>query len=135
MSFNVWGVDNQTSKLAEIIWAGGADIVGLQEMDDISGWALATALGFHCHQQSGNDVQVLSRYAIVGQSADNRGANIEITPGHNIWLFNSHVTPYPYQPYDLRDNPNLSEAQLIASAESTRGAQVNADLNSINNTA
>lgn len=133
MTLNVWSADAQTTKLAEIIQAGNADVVGLQEMNNGSGQALANLLGWHYHQQSGGDIQVISRHAIVGQSNDNLGVQIEVTPGHNVWLFNSHLVPYPYQPYDLRDNPTLTEAQLIASAESTRGSQFDNYLNSISN--
>ncbi len=132
MTFNVWTVDSQTSKLAEIIQAGNADIVGLQEMNNGSGQALATELGWHYHQQSGSDIQVLSRFAIVGQSSGNRGAQIEITPGHNVWLFNSHLSAFPYQPYDLRDGTLAqNEAAVIAAANSARGGQVTSYLNEI----
>ncbi len=131
MSLNVWGVDAQTAKLAEIVTAGGADVVGLQEMNLSSGRALASELGWYFHQQSNNRNQIISRYAVVGESADNRGVQIELTPGHNAWLFNTHLTAYPYQPYDLRDNPGLTEAQLIASAENTRGGEIDTYLSSI----
>ena len=133
MTFNVWTADGQTNKLAEIIQAGNADIIGLQEMGNGSGQALAAQLGYHYYQQSGSDIQTLSRFPIIGSTADNRGVLVEVTPGHNAWLFNSHFVPYPYQPYDLRDNPALTEAQLIASAEATRGQQFDNYLASIAN--
>ncbi len=135
MSFNVWTADSQTAKLAEIIQAGGADIVGLQEMEgNVNGQALANALGFYYYNQNSGATggnRILSRYAIVGQSADRRGIQVELTPGHTAWIFNAHLTPYPYGPYDLRDNPNLTEAQLIATANNTRAPETNAYLNSI----
>jgi len=137
MTFNVWSADAQTAKLAEIIQAGGADIVGLQEMEgNVNGRALADALGFYYYNQSSGATggnRILSRYAIVGRSADNRGIQVELTPGHTAWIFNAHLTPYPYGPYDLRDNPNLTEAQLIATANDTRGPETIAYLNSIAN--
>jgi exonuclease III len=135
MTFNVWSADSQTDKLAEIIQAGGADVVGLQEMNNGDGQALANQLGWHYHQQSGGDIQVVSRHAIVGQSSDNRGVRFEFSPGHEAWLFNAHFVPYPYQPYDLRDNPSLTESQLINSAESTRGGQFDSYLSSISSAA
>jgi endonuclease/exonuclease/phosphatase (EEP) superfamily protein YafD len=70
MSLNVWSADAQTAKLAEIIQAGQADIIGLQEMDSTAdGQALATALGnfrffFQGHRGNG----ILSRYPLVGTS-------------------------------------------------------------------
>ena len=133
MTFNVWGADNQTNKIAEIIQAGNADIIGLQEMQNGGGQALAAQLGYHYYNQSTNDIQILSRFPIIGTSGDNRGALVEVTPGHNAWIFNCHFIPYPYQPYQLRDNPSLTEAQLINGAESTRGHQFDNFLNSIAN--
>lgn len=130
MSFNVWTADGQTAKLAEIIQAGNADMVGLQEMNNASGQELANQLGWHYESQSGGDIQVVSRFPIVDQTLG--GVQIEVTPGHDVWLFNAHFAPYPYQPYDLRDNPNLTEAQLIASANNTRGNEFDTYINSIN---
>jgi len=132
MTFNVWSADSQTSKLAEIIQAGAADIVGLQEMDgDSNGSALASALGYHYYNQGNRGNRIISRYPMVGRSSDQRGVQIEITPGHNVWVFNTHLAAFPYGPYDLRDNPGLTEAQLINTANATRGAETDAYLNSI----
>ena len=134
MTFNVWTADAQTAKLAEIIQAGAADIVGLQEMDaDSHGIALANALGFHYYNQGIRGNRIVSRYPIVGQSWDQRGVQVELSPGHNTWVYNAHLTAYPYGPYDLRDNPSLTEAELIETANATRGAEINAYLGSIGN--
>lgn len=96
MSFNVWTADAQTAKLAEVIQAGGADVIGVQELDGTAnGMALANALGYRYYNQGIGGNRILSRYAIVGRSTDNRGVKLEITPGHNIWIFNCHLTPYP----------------------------------------
>ena len=65
MAFNVWSADAQTAKLAEIIQAGDADIVGLQEMNNSSGIALANQLGWYYLQQSGGGIQIVSRFPIV----------------------------------------------------------------------
>jgi hypothetical protein len=37
-----------------------------------------------------------------------------------------HLTPYPYQPYDIRDGLISTEAQAIGAAQATRGASVTA---------
>jgi exonuclease III len=133
MSLNVWSADSQTAKLREIIQAGQADIIGLQEMDSsTNGMALANALGFRYFQQGHRGNAILSRYPIVGRSADNRGVNVEISPGHTAWVYNAHLTSFPYGPYDLRDNPNLSEASLIATANQYRQAESTGYINTIN---
>ena len=76
MTFNVWGGEDTAAgrdKLTEIIQTSGADVVGLQEMTSSAGQSIAAALGFQYHQQSGSDIQVLSRFPIVGQSTSNLG--------------------------------------------------------------
>ncbi len=132
MTFNVWaGEDSQAgrNKLAEIIQASGADIIGAQELGNSAGISIAAALGFHYHQQSGGDIQVISRYPIVGQSPGNLGVRIALSPGQEAWLFNAHLSPYPYQPYDLRDGVlPMNEAAVIAAADAARGSQVTAYL-------
>ncbi len=133
MTFNVWSAEGTAegrNKLAEIIAATGADVVGVQELGDAAGRSIAASLGFHYHQQSGGDIQVLSRYPIVGQSPGNLGALIEISPGQDIWLFNAHLSAYPYQPYDLRDGIlPMSEAAVISAANAARGGEVTSFLN------
>lgn len=133
MSFNVWGADNQTQKLAEVIQAGNADIVGIQELENNGlADALAAELGWF-RSRIGNrfGTQVLSRFQFIETSGGQEGIQVELSPGQNAWIFNSHLTAYPYQPYDLRDDPTLTEAQLIAGADQTRGAEVTSLLNDI----
>ena len=133
MTFNVWvgeGTAAGRNKLAEIMQAGGADIIGVQELDNSAGLSIAAALGFNYHQQSSGDIQVISRYPIVGQSAGNLGVKIALSPGQEIWLFNSHLAAYPYQPYDLRDGIlPMNEAAVISAATAARGSQVTSYLN------
>jgi exodeoxyribonuclease-3 len=133
MTFNVWsgeGTQTGRDKLREIMLASGADIIGVQELDDSAGRSIAAAMGFHYHQQSGGDIQVISRYPIVANSSANLGVKISVSPSQNLWLFNSHLAPYPYQPYDLQDGllPR-NENAVIAAANSARGGQVTTYLN------
>jgi exodeoxyribonuclease-3 len=133
MTFNVWsgeGTQAGRNKLREIMLAGGADIIGVQELDDSAGRSIAAAMGFHYYQQSGGDIQVISRYPIVAHSPGNLGVNIALSPMQNVWLFNAHLAPYPYQPYDLQDGilPK-NENAVIAAANSARGGQVTTYLN------
>jgi endonuclease/exonuclease/phosphatase family metal-dependent hydrolase len=133
MTFNVWtaeGTPAGRDKLREIMLAGGADIIGVQELDDSAGRSIAAAMGFHYHQQSGGDIQVISRYPIVMNSPSNFGVAIAVSPNLNIWLFNSHLAAYPYQPYDLQDGVlPRNENAVIAAANSARGGQVTTYLN------
>ena len=122
MSYNIWvggaASGQPLSQTAAVILAGGADVVGLQEQ---SGAAvqLADMLGYHVHVAS-NDIAFLSRFPITDTFAG--GIEFQIGLDERAYLFNVHYAAYPYGPYDLRDNPNLTEAQLIATARNTRGA-------------
>lgn len=136
MTFNVWSGESTAAgrnKLVQIIQAADADIVGIQELDASTLPSIASALGFHYRQQSGGDIQVLSRFPIETLSSSGLGARIRTGTDQQIWLFNAHLAPYPYQPYDLRDGilPQ-SEAAVIAAAASARGGQVTSYLNDMN---
>jgi exodeoxyribonuclease-3 len=126
LSFNVWHADEgnvaSVNKLREIIQTSGADVIGVQEMQTSAGASIAAALGFNYYQQSGGDVQVISRYPITAAASGDLGVQIELSPGQNIWLFNAHLSAYPYQPYDLRDDKlAMNEAAVIAAAYIARG--------------
>lgn len=133
MTFNVWiyeGSPHSREKIAEIIRTSGADIIGLQEMGNSSGLDVAKRLGYFYQQQSAGDIQVLSRFPIIGQSHDQFGALIELAPGENVWLFNAHFTAFPYQPYDLRDGVlPMNEAAVIAASHAVHGGETTQYLN------
>jgi endonuclease/exonuclease/phosphatase family metal-dependent hydrolase len=133
MTFNVWFAEGNSrgqEKLAEIIRIGGADIIGLQEMTNSAGMEIAQRLGYHYLQQSSGDIQVLSRFPIIGRSHDEYGALIQLKPGENVWLFNAHFTAFPYQPYDLRDGVlPMDEAAVIAASNAVHGAETTVYLN------
>lgn len=136
LSFNVWHADEgnaaSINKLREIIETSGADVIGAQEMQTSAGASIAAALGFNYYQQSGGDVQVISRYPITSAAGGNFGVQIELSPGQNIWLFNAHLAAYPYQPYDLRDGIlPMNEASVIAAANSARGSGTTSYLSSM----
>ena len=132
MTFNVWSGEGSAggrAKLAEIIQASDADIVGLQEMGASAGQEIADALGYHFHQQSGGGIQLLSRFPVIEQSPTNRGALFQLSSSQNAWVFNAHLAAFPYQPYDLRDGTlPMDEAAVIAAADAARGGTMRAYL-------
>ena len=125
LTFNVWSAEGTAAgrnKLREIMQTSGADVIGVQELDNSAGVSIAAAMGSHYYQQSGGDIQVISRFPITAAASGNLGVQIELSPGQNIWLFNAHLAAYPYQPYDLRDGVlPMNEASVIAAANSARG--------------
>jgi endonuclease/exonuclease/phosphatase (EEP) superfamily protein YafD len=130
MSYNIWvGGANYgpLSQTVGIIQAAQADVVGIQEQGS-NGPALAAALGFN-YLNLGGSTAILSRYPIV-QSLSN-GARLQLSPTMDAYIFDVHLTAFPYQPYDIRDGLITTEAQAIAAAQSTRGAAVNSLLNTM----
>lgn len=124
MTYNIWvggtAGGQPLSRTVGVIQAAQADIVGIQEQGG-NGAALANALGFH-YQSLGGSTAILSRYPIVQNVS--QGAKLQLSPTQEAYLFDVHLTPYPYQPYDLRDGLISTETQAIAAAQNTRGASV-----------
>lgn len=135
MTYNIWnsgfGAGLPLSHTAGVISAAQADIIGLQEAGS-SADDIAALLGFHWHGFN-SDLSIISRYPITEIvagpfNARTRGAKIQLSPGQEVYLFDVHLEPYPYEPYDIRDGLITSEAQAIASAQGSRGASLTAGL-------
>jgi exodeoxyribonuclease-3 len=118
------------SRTAAVIQASGADVVGIQEsLGSIP--ALAALLGWNYRvfstdfgSETGNvDNAILSRFPIT--QTLRAGIRVQLAPGKEAYVFDAHLSPYPYQPYDLRDHLITTEAQAITSANNTRGAEIN----------
>jgi exonuclease III len=150
MSFNIWGGGvNEGKGIDEtlaVIRAARADIVGLQEVQaepedctatdcaavgDSVAPALAAALGWHVHDQTGQNPAlwanaVISRHPIGAVSPNGLGVAIDVG-GVPVWLFNIHLDDEPYQPYQLLGieygpAPFITtEAEAIRFAAETRG--------------
>ena len=103
MSFNIW-VNGGTNlnKCIEVIRRANADIVGLQECNAATAKTIADALGYEVLPANGSSI--VSRYRIVNAltNGHSRGVTVEVSPGRRVQLFNCHLKPYPYGPYDLK---------------------------------
>ncbi len=129
MTYNIWVGLNETNELqrqVDLITAAGADIVGLQERGSTGAQAIAEALGFE-YQVLGGSTAVLSRFPIVGAFGD--GVEIDLGSGNSAFMFDVHLAPYPYQPYDFRDGLITTELEAISGAIATRGAAIGNVLN------
>lgn len=114
------GHSRALSETLHVIRTTEADIVLLQEARNTERW-LARQLGFDYFTIS-NSVAFLSRFPIV--DAAYHGIAVDVPGQGVVWCFNVHLEAYPYGPYDLRDDPKLSEADLIRVARETRGHQI-----------
>lgn len=124
MSFNIWGGGQNEGKgvkeTVAAIRAAGADVVGLQETrlesdpctaescpatGPSAAPAIAAALGWHVHDQTGENGllwanAVISRYPIGKPSPNDLGVPLDVD-GREVWIFNIHHDDEPYGPYQV----------------------------------
>ena len=129
MSFNIrlGGIGQSTESFVDVINAGGADIIGLQEAGT-RGSDIADALGWD-YDAGDLDVAYVSRYPISGSFGG--GIRVTLCGDVTVTVANVHLPPYPYGPYDLRDDPSLSEAELIDGANEARGSEMTSALQGV----
>ena len=124
MSYNIYlggqVIVDDLAATAAVIEAAGADLVGLQEQFG-SAEEIAELLGFTVVVQSPT-VAYLSRFPVIETGV--AGIRVEVCPGEEVVLADVHLAPYPYGPYDIRDDPSLSEQAVIDTALATRGAAI-----------
>jgi len=145
MSFNIAlggeGYGQPLEQTAAVIRASGADVVGLQETvalgkvrggrDIDNGPRLARLLGWNFVKQPNNRA-ILTPLKVVETIASGSGARLRTNDGADILVFNVHLAPAPYQPYQLCGVPAdgaaaiRTEAEAIAGARASRGTQVDA---------
>lgn len=123
--------DQPLSRTVAVLNAANADLIGIQERGANLD-TLARAIGYHAHPL-GTSTGILSRYPIVDSSPN--GVMVRTDSGVSIAIYNVHLAPYPYQPYDLRDGKISTEAESIESARASRSIagvldEMKADLSS-----
>ncbi len=129
MTFNVRDggtkLGQPLTQTAKVIELAQADVVGLQEIGK-NAEELAGLLKWN-HVSHGWSA-ILTRHKIVERL--DHGALIELDSGERAYVFNLHLNPAPYQPYQLlriryRRSPFIeTEEQAIASAKKARGEQL-----------
>lgn len=160
MSFNIWGggLNDGTGIDATLaaIRAANPDVIGLQEVrtegevceadfcppgPESVGPALAAALGWHYHEQTGESPAlwanaVLSRHPITGTAPYDLGVSLDVE-GTTVWLLNIHLDDSPYQPYQLLGIPYgdapfiTTAAEAVTFAADTRGEALDLLLDTI----
>jgi exodeoxyribonuclease III len=129
MSFNVLHGGTRRgqplSQTAKVIQEAKADVVGLQEVGK-NAEKLAQLLGWNYVSHGWS--AILTRHKVVERLKD--GIRIQLDSGQEAYVFNLHLKPSPYQPYQLLRIPYgkagfiKTEAEAIASAKKTRGWQI-----------
>jgi len=103
------------------------DLVGLQEISEPRLRVIADSLGYYYHHHgdheasSENDTGLLSRYPI--SQVTRYGATIYLTVNDPLRIANVHLSPYPYEPYELRDG-EMTPKEAVAQARYTRFPEI-----------
>jgi len=142
MSFNIWvggeAGGQPLEQTAAVIRAARADIVGIQESfgrnqprtDNAE--KIAQLLGWNHVNLQGGSTSIITRFPIVDKTPQGWGAALQINDKETVYLFNAHLAPSPYQPYQLAEIPYgngrfiKTEAETIDEAKKARGRQVTA---------
>ena len=129
MSFNVLYSTSVESTILTIAETG-ADITGLQEASEERIRQVADSLDLYHHSfdktsgnLSDNDTGILSKYPIKNKLHD--GVIIELPGEEKIAVFSIHLSPYPYEPYDIRDEKIKTPGEAVYSASGTRMPEIN----------
>lgn len=126
--WNLWHggneVDNGPEKALQLIKDCQADVCLLQESHNIKGprpkfglWA-AEELGWNAWMGKSSHLCVLTRFKIKKRMIQAKknclGAELEDEQGRRLHVFSVWIDSKNYAPYYLRDNPDCSDADLIA---------------------
>lgn len=113
--------------IADLIRTTGADLVGLQEVNQTTK-KLAEALGMH-HLQQDKRTALLSRFPIEAVSPNKYGVNVTLENGQKVSFLNAHTTSFPNQPHQLCHLPAgggpyiNTEKEAVWWADKTRGRE------------
>lgn len=131
MTYNIWVGGTQFQPLpqtAKVIEASRADIVGIQEPGENLP-KIAEMLKWNRSDKT----SILTRFEIVEDWAVEGsrwgGAKIKLANGSVLVVYNTHLTAYPYGPYEVRDRKAKTPGEA-AQVEATSGrlAEVHAIL-------
>jgi endonuclease/exonuclease/phosphatase family metal-dependent hydrolase len=126
MTYNVLYATPDGGTIAAID-AADPDLVGLQEISEPRLRYIADSLEYYYHHheehEAGgeNDTGLLSRYPL--SRVTRYGATIYLTVNDPVHIANVHLSPYPYEPYELRDG-DLTPEEAVAQARYTRFPEI-----------
>jgi exonuclease III len=109
LSFNVEHKDitaEGRKRIAKVITESDANIVGMQEinksewMEDIKKHLTGKWYAVHQSKAQG-DVAIFSKFPFGKNAAKQWGYQMRLSNNKSVWLFNCHLAPYPYGPWQL----------------------------------
>jgi endonuclease/exonuclease/phosphatase family metal-dependent hydrolase len=126
MTYNVLYATPDDGTIAALE-AADPDLAGLQEVSEPRLRVIADSLGYYYHHHGDheasteNDTGLLSRYPI--SRVTRYGATIYLTVDDPVHIANVHLSPYPYEPYELRDG-EITPEEAVAQARFTRFPEI-----------
>ncbi len=125
MTYNVLYATPDTGTV-RAIEAVDPDVVALQEISEPRLRHIADELDYYFHhsdehEANEEDTGLLSRYPISRPTR--YGALLYLTVDDPIRIANVHLSPYPYEPYALRDD-EMTPQEAVAQARETRSSEI-----------
>ncbi len=125
MTYNVLYATPDTGTV-RAIEAVDPDVVALQEISEPRLRHIADELDYYFHhsdehEANEEDTGLLSRYPISRPTR--YGALLYLTVDDPIRIANVHLSPYPYEPYALRDD-EMTPREAVAQARKTRSPEI-----------
>jgi exodeoxyribonuclease-3 len=126
MTYNALFSSLDLSAAADVLSSVDADVIALQEIGSIRLQRLAQQLGYYAYSIPSTatnlgkeDTGILSRYPLEKRLAEG-GVLLRLSYNQVFALWNIHLNPYPYQPYNIRDGKLTSEEEIIEEAATAR---------------
>jgi endonuclease/exonuclease/phosphatase family metal-dependent hydrolase len=114
----------------EILRTLDPDVIGFQELGT-SAESIADALGYQLYVTPGggyipNSAGIMTRFDIA--ATFDAGVELDVPGAPPVFVFDTHLQSFPYQPYDLRDGKLTDAEEAIAAADEARGEAMQAIL-------
>lgn len=122
MSFNLWHSGSNVAdgyvKISNAIARADADIVACQEAN---GQVVMENIVMHLRKMPGYEnvhqtFGIISKFPIV-DTYPCGAVKVEYIEGFYLHVFNSHLSPYPYGPYEIRDGKMPDESTRLEEIE------------------
>ncbi|MBN2653079.1 MAG: hypothetical protein JXR63_11930 [Spirochaetales bacterium] len=111
---NSKGDDEAFSAISEIVKK--TDIIGCQEMSWGKVRKLAKLTGYNYVKQFGWSPKILTKHKVVAVGFMRQGAKIELPNGKQVWIFNVHLPPAPYGPYEVNQISGIFGGKVFDSS-------------------
>lgn len=127
MTFNILisgsRVEDGVQSIIKILLHHQPDVLGLQECNELTVRKIVEGLGstYNFTYSSRVNGAIVSKFPIVDRLESDHllfhSATVQLPgqAGHRIRVLNSHLSPYPYGPYEIRDGSTVAKVERMCS--------------------